>query len=223
MRRIDRGPEPDGVAGYARQFTPGWVAHFRRQTGGRPADSYWREFRTLLGQYSAGVCWYCERLCTPASPAGPLAATVDHFKPLRHFPELAYEWSNWIFSCRRCNVENKQDKWPDAGYVNPCAADAPERPEHYFDYDLATGDIIPRIGLSANARRKAQDTIDDLGLNKLDVRFYRLDWTRSFINGLRLLPIAERRAFAGSFAGQSIEYAGVIGMVISQLRQGGEI
>lgn len=223
MRWIDRGPEPDGVAGYARQFTPDWVAYFRHQAGGRPTDSYWRQFLTLLGQCSAGICWYCERQCEPASSARPLAATVDHFRPRHRFPELAYEWSNWIFSCRRCNVENKQGKWPDAGYVDPCAADEPERPEHYFDYDLDTGYIIPHTGLSGNSRRKALDTIDDLGLNKLDVRFYRLDWTRSFINNLRLFPMTERQAFADLYAGQPIEYAGITAMVISRLQQCGEI
>ena len=224
MRRIDRGPEPDGVAGYARQFTPGWVAYFRHHTGGRPTDSYWQEFRTLLGRSSAGVCWYCERRCAPASAAeDPLAETVDHFKPLRRFPELAYEWSNWIFSCQRCNGENKQDKWPAAGYVDPAAADESDSPERYFDYDLASGHIVPRADLSEKARRRASDTINDLGLNKMDVRFYRLEWTRRIVADLRQFPIAERRAFAEFYLEQPIEYAGVTGMAIAQLRQAGEI
>ena len=224
MRRIDRGPEPDGVAGYARQFTPGWVDHFRGQTGGRPTDSYWREFRTLLGRRSAGVCWYCERRCAPASAAeDPLAATVDHFKPLRHFPELAYEWSNWIFSCQRCNGENKQDKWPAAGYVDPAAVDESDSPERYFDYDLDSGHIVPRKDLSESALRRASDTINDLGLNKLDVWFRRLDWMRHIVADLRRFPIAERRAFAEFYLEQQDEYAGVTGMVISQLLQGGEV
>ena len=149
MRWIDRGPEPDGVAGYARQFTPGWVAYFRHNTGGRPTDSYWRQYRADLGHLSNGNCWYCERRCALAPPAeAPLAATVDHFKPLRRFPELAYAWSNWIFSCQRCNGENKQDKWPAAGYVDPAAADESDSPERYFDYDLDSGHIVPRTDLS---------------------------------------------------------------------------
>ena len=223
MRRIDRGPEPDGVAGYARQFTPGWVAYFRHHIGGRPTDSYWREFRTLLGRRSAGVCWYCERRCAPASAAEDLpVATIDHFKPLRRFPELAYEWSNWIFSCQRCN-EYKQDKWPDAGYVDPATADESDSPERYFDYELDSGHIIPRKDLSESARRRASDTINDLGLNKLDVWFRRLDWTRHIVADLRRFPIAERRAFVEFYLEQQGEYAGVTGMAIAQLRQGGEI
>ena len=224
MRWIDRGPEPDGVAGYARQFTPGWVDHFRGQTGGRPTDSYWRQYRADLGSRSNDNCWYCERRCAPASAAeDPLAATVDHFKPLRHFPELAYAWSNWIFSCQRCNGENKQDKWPAAVYVDPAAADESDSPERYFDYDLDSGHIVPRIGLSENARRRALNTINDLGLNKLDVWFYRLEWTRRIVADLLRFPIAERQAFAEFYLKQPIEYAGVTGMAISQLRQSGEI
>ena len=61
MRWIDRGPEPPGVDGYARQFTQGWVNYFGDNVGGRPTDSYWREFRAELGSRSANICWYCER------------------------------------------------------------------------------------------------------------------------------------------------------------------
>ena len=222
MRWIDRGPEPAGVAGYANQFTPGWVDYFQRQIGSRPTDSYWREFRSALRDRSAGNCWYCERRCASASPPSLLGETVDHFQPLHRFPELAYEWSNWIFSCYRCNVENKQDKWPAGGYVNPCAPSSAESPEQYLDYDIVSGNVIPQSGLSDDARRKALNTIDNLGLNKLDVRFYRLDQTREFVLDLQKFPMADRQAFIDFYASQPIEYAGIIGMVVSQMKQAGE-
>ena len=223
MRWIDRGPEPDGVAGYGRQFGQGWVDYFRHQIGGRPTDSYWREFRTALGSRSGGLCWYCERRCEPASEMGGKSATVDHFRPLCRFPELAYEWSNWIFSCYRCNSENKQDKWPASGYVDPSADDEREQPERYFDYDALTGEIIPHPGLTGRDKRKAEGTIDDLGLNKIDVRFYRLDWTRQFMADLRMLPTEARADFVDYALGQGIEYIGATGMVAAQMRVAGEI
>ena len=46
--------------------------------------------------------------------------------------------------------------------------------EQYFDYDAGTGKIVPRSGLPKEARERALQTIDDLGLNKVDVRYYRL-------------------------------------------------
>ena len=216
MRWVDRGPEPGGVAGYAGQFTQGWIDYFENAVGGRPEDSYWREFRPALGGRTNNICWYCERQCYANAESGGRAPTVDHFRPLSRFPALAYDWSNWVFSCRRCNVENKQDGWPEQGYVNPCAAVAAERPERYFGYDAKTGDIIPKGGLDGDARLKAMRTIDDLGLNNLDVRYYRFDYTQKFINDLRKLPMGDRQAFIAYITERSVEYAGAIGMVVEQ-------
>ena len=223
MRWIDRGPEPPGVGGYARQFTSGWVDYYRHGSGGRPTDSYWREFRPALGNRSANICWYCERRCEPASETGGRSASVDHFRPISSFPDLVYEWANWIFSCRRCNGENKQDKWPVSGYVDPSPSDEQDRPERHFDYDVLTGEIIAHPDLAADARQKAWATITDLGLNKLDVIYYRLDWTRQFLDGLMRLPQAERLAFAQFSATRPDEFAGATAMVVAQLRATGEI
>ena len=218
MRWIDRGPQPGGVHGYARQYTQGWVEYFRDRVGERPNDSYWREFRESLSSLSGSTCWYCERLCQRDADEAGRAPTVDHFRPLSRYPELAYQWSNWIFSCRRCNGENKQDKWPASGYVDPSAADDRERPERHFDYDADTGEIIPRAGLSSEARERALRTIDDLGLNKVDVRFYRLEWTRRFIADWQALPNFDRPAFAEFSTRTGLEFVGATSMVVQQLR-----
>ena len=218
MRWIDRGPEPSGVQAYARQFTQGWVEYFRDRVGARPNDSYWREFRELLSSRSGNICWYCERLCQRDADDGGRAPTVDHFRPLSGYPALAYQWSNWIFSCRRCNGENKRDKWPASGYVDPSAADEQERPERYFDYDAETGEIIPILGLPSEAHETALRTIDDLGLNKLDVRFYRLDWTRRFIADWQALPNSDRPAFAEFSTRTGLEFVGATLMTVQQLR-----
>ena len=76
----------------------------------------------------------------------------------------------------------KRNKWPDSEYVDPCAADVAERPGHYLDYDTDTGEIVSKEGLSESARQKALNSIHDLGLNRLDVRFYRLQWTDSSLS-----------------------------------------
>ena len=223
MRWVERGPEPGGVAGYARQFTQGWVDYFQSGAGGRRSDSYWREFRPLLGSTTGDICWYCERKCYVSGEYGGRAPTVDHFRPISLFPQLAYQWSNWIFSCRRCNGDNKGDSWPESGYVDPCASDVTERPDRYFDYDALTGELIAKAGLSGTARQKALDTINDLGLNELDVRFYRLDWTRVFLTDLLSFPVSDRQAFIELFTVESVEYAGATGMVVQQLRRDGQI
>ena len=216
MRWIDRGPEPRGIAGYASRFTQGWIDYFDSRVGWRPEDYYWREFRSTLGSRSNNICWYCERHCYVDAHTGDRASTVDHFRPISKFPALSYIWTNWIFSCQRCNVENKGDGWPELGYVDPCAATISERPDQYFDYDSATGEIIPKIGLTGDARRKAWHTIEDLGLNKLDLRYYRFDHTRKFISDLSSLPVEDRQDFIALFTEQPVEYAGVTRMVVER-------
>ena len=222
MRWIDRGPEPEGVADYARRFTPGWIDYFQNGIGWRPDDSCWREFRPRLGERSNNICWYCEQQCTAAVDAGGRAATVDHFQPISRFPQLAYAWSNWIFSCQRCN-ESKGNRWPETGYVDPCAATAAERPEQYFDYDADTGEILPRNGLSGAAQRKAWDTIDDLGLNNGLLSGLRKAWTDDFRRGLRRLSASDQDAFIATVVGRPVEYAGVTGMMMEQLRREGRV
>ena len=218
MQWIDRGPEPDGVRDYERRFTQGWVRYFQDRVGDRPTDSRWREFRGLLGSRSGNVCWYCERRCLLETEDGGKAPTVDHFRPVSRFPELTYRWSNWIFSCRRCNGDYKGDKWPALGYVDPSECYAWSRPDQYFDYDASTGEIIPKSGLPTEARMRALQTIEEFGLNKLDVRFYRLDWTRRFVEDWGTLSIGDRLAFAQYATRTGVEFAGATLMVIRQLQ-----
>lgn len=215
MRWVDRGPEPGRVAGYAEQFTQGWIDYFENTASGRPADFHWGEFRPVLGSRSNNICWYCERQCSADVESGDRAPTVDHFRPISKFPALAYAWSNWIFSCRRCN-QNKEDEWPEPGYVDPCADALEERPERYLDYDIATGEIVPKSGLASDARLKAMRTINDLGLNSFDLLYYRLKHTRKFIRDLSALPIGDRQDLIAFFTEQFVEYAGVTRMAVEQ-------
>ena len=223
MRWVDRGPEPDGVAEYSRRFTQGWIDYSKNPASGRPADSFWREFRRTLGSHTGNICWYCERVCFTDAEIGGLAPTVDHFRPRSKFPQFAYEWSNWIFSCKRCNEDNKEDKWPIAGFVDPCADDVSQRPQEYFDYDELTGEIVSKKGLTGAARQKALDTIDDLGLNKLDVRFYRFDYANRLKEDLLAFPPGWRQAHVNSMTREGLEFAGTTMMIVEQLRQDGQL
>lgn len=219
MRWVDRGPEPLGVAGYASQFTQGWVNHFIHHTGGRPTDAYWGQFRPQLRLRFSAKCGYCERRCESATNTGGLSETVDHFRPLNRFPKLAYEWTNWVFSCRSCNGDFKKDKWPDTGYVDPCEADISERPERYFDCDQDTGELTVNDDLTGLQRRRGRDTRDDLGLNRVDLREERLATVTRFKEDLLEFPPAERQAFATFMMRQEVEFCGIIRMIVAQLRR----
>lgn len=167
MHWINRGPEPTELATIRVRYTPGWVARYRDNPRAKaPSDNCWQGFRNDLQAAFSGLCGYCEELCP---------GEIDHFQPKRRFPQLVYAWSNWIFSCHRCN-QLKGDKWPASGYVNPCAKSKPARPENFFTFDTTTGEIIPKSGLTRSRYAKAQIMIENLGLNEGFHLEKRLQW-----------------------------------------------
>ena len=164
MHWVDRGEEPTGLAAVRARYTPGWVNYYSLGGGTKPNDSRWTGFKCDLERVFAGLCAYCENACR---------GEVDHFQPKSIFPELVYDWANWLLSCYDCN-HAKGDKWPTGGYVDPCATSP--RPEIFFDFDTLTGEIVPKAGLSSTRRRVAQTMIDDLKLNEHPHLKKRNDW-----------------------------------------------
>ena len=168
MHWVDRGPEPEQLARIHARYTPRWVRFYGSGTGKKPSDTGWREFSEDLAEAFHGLCAYCEELCR---------GEVDHFRPKIRYPDLVYSWSNWLFACHDCN-HAKLDKWPPAGYVDPCARSRTAHPERFFTYDTLTGEILPKEDLSPGRYRKARQTIDDLRLNEWHHLRKRLVWLR---------------------------------------------
>ncbi len=166
MHWIDRGPEPAGLETIRLRYTPRWVAHYTEGIGAKPTDARWYDFIGELSGLFSGLCAYCEERDK---------GEVDHFRPKSKFPALVYAWSNWLFACHNCN-QTKGAKWPPDGYINPCAATLPERPENFFRFDTDTGEILPAFGLSYDHKDIAQKTIDDLSLNAGHHLRDRLEW-----------------------------------------------
>lgn len=171
MHWVDRGPEPDRLSAIRSRFKQRWIDHYQNGVGNRPTDARWREFHADLSRAFSGLCAYCEE---------PDKGEVDHFRPSSKFPHLVYEWTNWIFACHNCN-QNKSNKWPDGGYINPCAEDVSERPERFFDFNVVSGEIIPRADISAEDQRKARQMRDDLDLNAT----YHLEERKKVISLIR--------------------------------------
>ena len=166
MHWVDRGPDPEGLERIQARYTPRWLRYYGSGDGEKPSDSRWREFSGDLADAFNGLCAYCEEICR---------GEVDHFRPKSRYPDLVYSWSNWLFACHDCN-HAKLDKWPPRGYVDPCARSRGARPEHFFSFDILTGEILPTEGLSRARHRKAQGTIDDLRLNEWHHLRKRLLW-----------------------------------------------
>ena len=224
MRCVDRGSEPVGVAAIRRQYTHVFVNHVQKGMGQRHPDMkpYWLNFRSNLDAGFNNKCGYCERICDARSGA-PKSPTVDHFKPISKFPELALVWENWVLSCYECN-QSKENKWPESGYVDPCPADPADCPEKYLDVDAFTGSLLPKKTLALPDKRKAQYTIDDMGLNEFSKLVHRLRWINEFMADLGEKTASKAREdVIDRYTEPSKEYAGVISMLVNQMRQAGVI
>ena len=221
MRWVDRGPAPNGVSYYRNTYTYLWVQYFQQGIGGRPNQhNYWTVFAPDLRGRFHQKCGYCERRF---EPVGELSSTVDHFRPVSSFPDLVFEWDNWVSGCERCN-SGKANKWPTAGYVDPCATELRERPEEYFDYVPLTGEIIAKSQLDPDARHKAENTIADLRLNETRLRESRFRQIRAFIEDFYLQePGPARLDVVSEHQEPSIPHVGAVKMFVEQLRRAGMI
>ena len=97
---------------------------------------------------------------------------IDHFRPLAHFPELAFEWTNLLLACSRCNSNDKRDQFPIDESGQPLLIDpTAEEPLDHLDF-------IPANGLYHHRTRKGWESIRIYGLNR-DVlaRGRRASWT----------------------------------------------
>ena len=175
MHYVDRGLEPRSLKRYADDYTPRWVEYYVRGKGSKPSDSYWRKFQEDLSKPFSGLCGYCETECK---------GEVDHFRPKSRFPQRVYDWSNWVFSCHDCN-HSKGGEWPRGGYVDPCARIRSSRPEQFFDFDLKTGEIIPKFGLTGRRWDRARIMIEDLKLNAFHHLRARLNWISMVLEVLK--------------------------------------
>lgn len=150
------------------RYTTKWIEYYRHKLGGKPTDSYWRQFKCQLNRSFFQLCGYCEVFCQ---------TEVEHFRPKSKYPELVYVWSNWVNSCHACN-NAKSEKWSSRGLVDPCARTRAARPEEYFVFDITTGRIRPKSDLSVARYLKATNTIEILRLNAYWRTKQRLKWIR---------------------------------------------
>jgi len=126
MRYIDINQlkRPDGWqerAEQALEAVQNALPEERSQEIARHAD-VWRELKEQLAALSHGKCWYCETVVNERQDAD-----VDHFRPKsqvttvddNNFEEirpinghlgywwLAFDWRNYRYSCRYCNVRRR--------------------------------------------------------------------------------------------------------------------
>ena len=136
MQFTKRSNCPDLLTEKQAQWTVPWVAHYRWKAGisaeaerpKRPSTSHWLkdEIRLLLIKDFHNNCGYCgEVLPTPQQiekqKTKPVAkGDIDHFLPKAKYPELVYEWENYVWSCKPCNQSKKEFYDVAHPLLNPC-------------------------------------------------------------------------------------------------------
>lgn len=76
------------------------------------------QYKKYLREDFNNRCGYCDTL--DYYLGGSRGSQIDHFKPLKFFPELETTYSNLVYSCSYCN-RAKWDKWENIdGFVDPC-------------------------------------------------------------------------------------------------------
>jgi hypothetical protein len=80
--------------------------------------SIWHELKEELERCSYNKCWYCESIQDRSDNA------IDHFRPKGKVAEcsdhegywwLAFDWTNYRFSCTYCNSHRKDQKTGNSG------------------------------------------------------------------------------------------------------------
>ena len=180
MIHVERGPKPKGFDGRASR----WAARFRdeqRLEAQLTISKFWARIRSEVRQdaevlYSAfnGKCAFCESLMAHVS-----APHIEHYRPKSQFPDLAFDWENWLLSCGRCN-DSKWAHFPECDgepcLINPTTEDPAEHVE-FLDF----------IALARTQR--GQETIKLVGLNRSPLEDERSRWL-TYINVLLLLWVA---------------------------------
>jgi uncharacterized protein (TIGR02646 family) len=120
---------------------------------------------------------------------------------------LANEWENLYYVCASCN-RNKRNSFPVDGprakpgttgkallteqplLLDPCDEGTDSDPETFFYFD-AEGHVAPKAVTNVNSAsvRRAQITIEVLGLNRQDLTQQRKEVTQEVLSALKSIPL----------------------------------
>jgi uncharacterized protein (TIGR02646 family) len=192
--------EVDAERSYAQKVE---IAAAKFASYNRKTNAVFEQVKSTLDLMCAGArrCMYCE---------DSAADEVEHHHPKNLYPELAFNWENYLYACGPCNgpknnrfavftnrgellvIERKRGdrvRMPAAGekvLLHPRV----ENPLDYVMLDIAGGTFrfVPIADQGSRESKRAEYTIDVLGLNR-----------RAF------LPRARREAY-GSYRARIVEF-----------------
>jgi uncharacterized protein (TIGR02646 family) len=169
-------PPPELVAN-AKQ----WTARFKRIADGSKSGDWAtrRAKKALAGvllTLAHGKCVYCETaLGVDVDPE------IEHYLAKTRFPDLAFEWTNLLPSCRLCNRPKG-----DEDHHNLLLKPDIEDPEPFFWIHPDTGRLEPHPTLDVAQTRRANETIRLCDLQRAALCSQRTDMLERVGRWLRL-------------------------------------
>jgi uncharacterized protein (TIGR02646 family) len=118
--------------------------------------SCYKEIEDALFRMTNNHCSFCD--IQPLRASGP---TVEHFRPKKEFPLLAYFWGNLFYACSNCQKKGKRF---NKKLLKPDRISYKFR--YYFIYSYSTRIIKPNPARSVEDQERARITIEWYGLNK---------------------------------------------------------
>lgn len=107
-------------------------------------------------------CAFCESYITHID-----YGQIEHFKPKTKYPELCFEWTNFLLSCSVCNGKsNKGEHFPTDQEGGPLINPVNEDPDDFFKFEY---DDITKQFLLLPKNERANTMLKIIKLNREDL------------------------------------------------------
>jgi len=159
MLKINKLKEPDFIIKFKTNKSPNVWKDYNSEIKNNV-----KEF--ILKNEQQYFCAYCERKIYES-----VNSHIEHIKPRDLYPSLFQNYENIIISC---NDKNSCGRAKGNTYAEEFINPVLENPSHYLEFNLASGEIVPKDSeeISDN-NKKAKYTIELLKLN-----YYKLKEAR---------------------------------------------
>ncbi|MDH2433443.1 hypothetical protein QCD60_12755 [Pokkaliibacter sp. MBI-7] len=166
MIPVQLASEPDDFDAKVRKPGQQWLAGKGIPPASVPPkfkwNDLWSKCSDQLHERYSGICafsgFYIERVTG--------ARTVEHFQPKKHYPDLAYEWSNYRLVCSLLNGS----KGDHSDVLDPCTL-----PANSFTIDFVTGKVAAHAA-AVNLGTQIEATIRRLKLNREECCKTRIEY-----------------------------------------------
>lgn len=149
VRTRARAEPPARLSANAKRWTVRYQANLSKGKGDWATRGAKKMISLALQELTHGKCVYCE------GPLGPQAdLDIDHYISKTLNPERAFEWTNLLPSCRKCNRPKGNHD-----HANALLKPDSEDPEPFFWLHPDSGRLEPHPSLDAGARHRAEETI----------------------------------------------------------------